>query len=104
MKKAREPKLPRDPSPPENLGIPQVTRSSGVDHPSDCGASLPPIRKMAEERNPLEMTEEEIAEALAELRPERRAMSVGREVDPLPQSFDVDEIPTDLQEDPPPPS
>ena len=30
------------PSPPENLGIPQVTRSSGVDHPSDCGASLPP--------------------------------------------------------------
>jgi len=104
MKKAREPKLPRDPSPPENLGIPRVTRSSGVDHPSDCGASLPPIRKMAEERNPLEMTEEEIAEALGELRPERRAMSVGREVDPLPQSFDVDEIPTDLPEDPPPAS
>jgi hypothetical protein len=75
-----------------------------VDHPSDCGASLPPIRKMAEERNPLEMTEEEIAEALGELRPERRAMSVGREVDPVSQPFGVDEIPTDLQEDPPPAS
>ena len=57
---------------------------------------------MAEERNPLEMTEEEIAEALGELRPEKRAMSVGREVDPLSQPFGVDEIPTDLQEDPPP--
>jgi hypothetical protein len=59
---------------------------------------------MAEERNPLEMTEEEIAEALGELRPERRAMSVGREVDPLAQPIGVDEIPTDLQEDPPPAS
>ena len=59
---------------------------------------------MADERNPLEMTEEEIAEALGELRPERRAMSVGREVDPVSQPFGVDEIPTDLQEDPPPAS
>lgn len=59
---------------------------------------------MAEERNPLEMTEEEIAEALGELRPERRAMSVGREVDPLSQPIGVDEIPTDVQEDPPPAS
>jgi hypothetical protein len=59
---------------------------------------------MAEERNPLEMTEEEIAEALGELRPEKRAMSVGREVDPLSPPFGVDEIPTDLQEDPPPAS
>ena len=59
---------------------------------------------MAEERNPLEMTEEEIAEALAELRPERRAMSVGREVDPLSQPIGVDEIPTDSPEDQPPAS
>ena len=59
---------------------------------------------MAEERNPLEMTEEEIAEALGELRPERRAMSVGREVDPLSQPFGVDEIPTDSPEDQPPAS
>ena len=60
------------------------------------------IRKMAEERNPLEMTEEEIAEALGELRPEKRAMSVGREVDLLSQPIGVDEIPTDSSEDPPP--
>ena len=59
---------------------------------------------MADERNPLEMTEEEIAEALGELRPERRAMSVGREVDPLSQPFVVDEIPTDSPEDQPPAS
>ena len=59
---------------------------------------------MAEERNPLEMTEEEIAEAHGELPPERRAMSVGREVDPLSQPIGVDEIPTDSPEDPPPAS
>ena len=57
---------------------------------------------MADERNPLEMTEEEIAEALGELPPERRAMSIGREVDLLSQPIGVDEIPTDSSEDPPP--
>ena len=46
---------------------------------------------MAEERNPLEMTEEEIAEAHGELPPERRAMSVDREVDLLSQPTGVDE-------------
>ena len=56
---------------------------------------------MAEERNPLEMTEEEIAEAQGELPPERRAMSVGREVDSLSQPIGVDEIPTDSPEDQP---
>jgi hypothetical protein len=59
---------------------------------------------MADERNPLEMTEEEIAEAHGELPPERRAMSVGRGVDPLSQPIGVDEIPTDLPEDPLPAS
>jgi hypothetical protein len=39
--------------------------------------------KVAEERNPLEMTEEEIAEAHGELPPDRRAMSVTREVETL---------------------
>ena len=57
---------------------------------------------MADERNPLEMTEEEIAEALGELRPEKRAMSVGREVDLLSQPIGVDEIPTESSEDSPP--
>jgi len=38
---------------------------------------------MAEERNPLEMTEEEIAEAHGEPPPDRRAMSVTREVERL---------------------
>ena len=57
---------------------------------------------MAEERNPLEMTEEEIAEAHGELPPERRAMSVDREVDLLSQPTGVDDIPTDSPEDPPP--
>jgi hypothetical protein len=57
---------------------------------------------MAEERNPLEMTEDEIAEAHGELPLEKRAMSVGREVNPLPQPIGVDEIPTDSPEDPPP--
>jgi hypothetical protein len=59
---------------------------------------------MADQRNPLEMTEEEIAEALGELPPERRAMSVGREVDPRSQPIGLDEIPTDLPEDPLPAS
>ena len=57
---------------------------------------------MAEERNPLEMTEEEIAEAHGELPPEKRAMSVGREVDLLSQPIGVDEILPDSSEDPPP--
>lgn len=39
--------------------------------------------KVAEERNPLEMTEEEIAEAHGEPPPDRRAMSVTREVEAL---------------------
>jgi hypothetical protein len=60
------------------------------------------VREMADERNPLEMTEEEIAEALGELRPEKRAMSVGREVDLLSQPIGVDEIPTESSEDSPP--
>jgi hypothetical protein len=55
---------------------------------------------MAEERNPLEMTEEEIAESHGELPPQRRAMSVGRKVDPLFQPTGPDEIPADS--DPPP--
>ena len=56
---------------------------------------------MAEERNPLDMTEEEIAEANRELLPERRAMSVSRGVEPLPQPIGIDAIPN-AQEDPPP--
>jgi hypothetical protein len=59
---------------------------------------------MAEERNPLDMTEEEIAEAHGELPPQRRAMSVGRQVDSLSQPIGVDEIPTESPEDPPPAS
>jgi hypothetical protein len=59
---------------------------------------------MAEERNPLEMTEEEIAEAHGELPPERRAMALGHEVDPLSQPIGVDEITTDAPEDQPPAS
>jgi hypothetical protein len=59
---------------------------------------------MAEERNPLDMTEEEIAESHGELPPERRAMSVGREVDWLSQPIGVDEIPADSPEDQPPAS
>jgi hypothetical protein len=58
---------------------------------------------MAEERNPLEMTEEEIAEAHGELPPERRAMSVGREVDPLFQPA-PDQVQADSPEDPLPAS
>ena len=79
-------------------------------NPSDRSASLPVgcsedlVREMAEERNPLEMTEEEIAEAHGELPPERRAMSVDREVDPLSQPTGIDEIPADSPEDPPPAS
>jgi hypothetical protein len=56
---------------------------------------------MAEERNPVDMTEEEIAEANAERLPERRAMSVSR-VEPLPEAIGIDEIPKAPQEDPPP--
>ena len=59
---------------------------------------------MADERNPLDMTEEEIAEAHGEVPPERRAMSVGRKVDSLPQPLGVDEIPTESPADPPPAS
>jgi hypothetical protein len=57
---------------------------------------------MAEERNPVDMTEEEIAEANAERLPERRAMSVRRGVEPLPEAIGIDEIPNAQQEDPPP--
>ena len=57
---------------------------------------------MAEERNPLEMTEEEIAEAHGELPPERRAMALGHAVDLLSQPIGVDETPTDSLEGPPP--
>lgn len=81
-----------------------------MDNPSDPGVSLPPgcgeqlDRDMADERNPLEMTEEEIAEAHGELPPEKRAMSLGREVDSLSQPIGVGEIPTDSPEDQPPAS
>jgi hypothetical protein len=57
---------------------------------------------MAEQRNPLEMTEEEIAEANGEPLTERRAMSVGGEVEPLPQPTRTDEVPGLSLEDPPP--
>jgi hypothetical protein len=57
---------------------------------------------MAEERNPVDMTEEEIAEAHGELPPERRAMSVSREVKPLPEPIGIDAVPNAQQEDPPP--
>ena len=67
-----------------------------MDHPSDCGASLPPIRKMAEERNPLEMTEEEIAEANGEPLPDREAMSVINLGEPA-GGFTVDPPPTDIE-------
>jgi hypothetical protein len=56
---------------------------------------------MPEERNPLDMTEEEIAEANRELLPERRAMSVSRGVEPLPQPIDIDTASNVEQEDPP---
>ena len=57
---------------------------------------------MAEERNPLDMTEEEIAAAAnGERLPERRAMSVSRGVEPLPQPIGIDADPNQ-QEDPPP--
>jgi hypothetical protein len=57
---------------------------------------------MAEERNPVDMTEEEIAEAHRELLPERRAMSVSRGVKPLPEPIGIDAVPNAQQEDPPP--
>ena len=56
---------------------------------------------MAEQRNPLEMTEEEIAEANGEPLTERRAMSVGGEMEPLPQPTRTDEAPGPSLEDPP---
>ncbi len=59
---------------------------------------------MAEERNPLDMTEEEIAAANGERLPERRAMSVSRGVEPLPQPGGIDAVPNAQQEDPPPAS
>jgi hypothetical protein len=59
---------------------------------------------MAEQRNPVEMTEEEIAEATGELPlpPQRRAMSVTGEVEPLGASSD--EVPSASLEEPPPPA
>lgn len=56
---------------------------------------------MAEQRNPVEMTEEEIAEANGELLPDQLAMSASREVEPLPQPIGIDAVPSSL-EDPPP--
>jgi hypothetical protein len=53
---------------------------------------------MAEQRNPLEMTEEEIAEDNGEPLSERRAMAVGGEMEPLPQPTRTDPS----LEDPPP--
>jgi hypothetical protein len=58
--------------------------------------------EMAEERNPVEMTEEEIAETNGEKLPERRAMSVTRGVEPLPQPIGLDAVPSTPQGDPPP--
>jgi hypothetical protein len=55
--------------------------------------------EMAEQRNPVEMTEEEIAEASGELLPQRRAMSVTGEVEPLPAGSD--EVPGAAPEEPP---
>jgi hypothetical protein len=56
---------------------------------------------MAEERNPVDMTEEEIAEANRERFPERRAMSVSRGVEPLPEAIGIDAASNAEQEDPP---
>jgi hypothetical protein len=56
--------------------------------------------EMAEQRNPVEMTEEEIAEAAGDLPPQRRAMSVTGEVEPLGAS--TDEVPSAAPEEPPP--
>ena len=79
-----------------------------MDDPSDHGC-LPALvsgekDEMAEERNPVEMTEEEIAEANGELPPERRAMSVSRGVEPLPQPIGIEAVPSASLEDPPPAS
>jgi hypothetical protein len=55
--------------------------------------------EMADQRNPVDMTEEEIAEATGELLPQRRAMSVTGEVEPLPTGSD--EVPDAAPEEPP---
>jgi len=60
--------------------------------------------QVAEERNPVDMTEEEIAEASGELLPERRAMSVVRGEEPVPKPIDPDAVPSASLEDPPPAS
>ena len=74
-----------------------------MDNPSDPVLACPRMWRgagdTADERNPLDMTEEEIAEAHGELPPEKRAMSLGREVDSLSQPIGVGEIPTDSPED-----
>lgn len=57
---------------------------------------------MAKQRNPVEMTEEEIAEANGELLPDQLAMSAGREVEPLPQPIGIDSFRSASLEDPPP--
>jgi hypothetical protein len=79
-----------------------------VADPSDHGCLAAPTcgekDQVAEERNPVGMTEEEIAEASGELLPERRAMSVIREEEPLPQPIGPDAVPSASLEDPPPAS
>jgi hypothetical protein len=57
---------------------------------------------MAEERNPVEMTEEEIAEANGEVLPERRAMSIIRGEEPSPQPIGIEAVPNGPLEDRPP--
>jgi len=60
--------------------------------------------EMAEQRNPVEMTEEEIAEASGELLRDRRATSAVREAEPLPQPIGIDAAPSASSEDSPPAS
>jgi hypothetical protein len=55
---------------------------------------------MAEERNPVEMTEEEIAEANGEMLPERRAMSAIRGEEPSPEPIGIDAVPSPLGDRP----
>jgi hypothetical protein len=59
---------------------------------------------MAEERNPVGMTEEEIAEANGEVLPERQAMSVIHGEEPSPQPIGIDAVPSAPLADPPPES
>ena len=77
-----------------------------MDNPSDHGCFPALIcgekDKIAEERNPVAMTEEEIAEANGELLPERRTTSVIRGEEPLPQPIGTDAVPSAPLEDPPP--